>query len=276
MAGAARPAFVRAGRSAVIGADRFLQPVTVYNKRWYPASARYSAPMSDDGDRAPLPTPQAPYHEAMVDLLGALAYGELTGFSRLAADADLAPTLEAKAALARLAAAQFAHFELLRARLAEVGADASAAMAPFVVAVDAFHERTAPSSWLEGLVKAYVGDGIACDFYREVSAYLDDTTHALVTTVLADDGQAQFVVREGCAAIAADPRVAGRLALWGRRLVGEALSQAQRVAADRDGLASLLVGSVDRPGAGLGELVRMFGRLTDAHAARMARLGLSA
>ena len=35
------------------------------------------------------------------------------------------------------------------------------------------------------------------------------------------------------AAIEADPRVAGRLALWGRRLMGEALSQAQRVAAEK-------------------------------------------
>ena len=27
---------------------------------------------------------------------------------------------------------------------------------------------TAPSDWLEGLVKAYVGDSISEDFYREV------------------------------------------------------------------------------------------------------------
>ena len=73
-----------------------------------------------------------------------------------------------------------------------------------------------------------------------------------MTNVVKDTGQAEFVVREVRAAIEADPKVAGRLALWGRRLVGEALSQAQRVAADRDGLAALLVGSADRPGADLG------------------------
>ena len=44
------------------------------------------------------------------------------------------------------------------------------------------------------------------------------------------------------AAIAADPALAGRLALWARRLVGEALSQAQQVAVERDALALLLVG----------------------------------
>ncbi|MFZ0160785.1 MAG: ferritin-like fold-containing protein [Kineosporiaceae bacterium] len=214
------------------------------------------------------------YRTAVVDLLGALAYGELTGFSQLAADADLAPTLSAKAALARLAVGEFTRFEVLHRRLEGMEVSAEAAMEPFVAAIDAFHARTAPSTWLEGLVKAYVGEGIAEDFYREVSAFLDEDVHALVSGVLTDSGQAEFVVREVRAAIETDPRVSGRLALYGRRMVGEALSQAQRVAADRDALAALLVGS--RPGADLAELVRMFGRLTEAHSRRMAQLGLSA
>lgn len=233
--------------------------------------------MSEQPDEVPDPVAaDGPYRQAVVDLLGVLAYGEITAFSRLASDADLAPTLAAKAALGRMAVQEFRHYERLRDRLVELGADPEAAMEPFVVAVDAFHERTAPQTWLEGLVKAYVGDGIASDFYREISAFLDPATHALVTNVVEDGGQGEFVVREVRAAIEADPKVAGRLALWGRRLVGEALSQAQRVAADRDGLAALLVGSPDRPGADLGELVRMFGRLTDGHTRRMAALGLAA
>jgi len=217
----------------------------------------------------------AGYRAAVVDLLGALAYGELTAFSRLAADADLAPTLAAKAALARLATGEFKHFELLRERLEQLGVDPDTAMQPFVAPVDSFHDRTRPGDWLEGLVKAYVGDSIAADFYREISAYLDPTTRELVTDVLSDSGQAGVIVRQVRRAISDDPRVAGRLALWGRRLVGEALSQAQRVAADRDALASLLVGSADRPGADLAELVAMFGRLTGQHTRRMGQLGLT-
>jgi tRNA-(MS[2]IO[6]A)-hydroxylase MiaE-like protein len=218
-----------------------------------------------------------PAHRAAVlDLLGALTYAELTAFSRLAADADLAPSLTAKAALARFAVTEFRHFELLRGRLEALDTDPDAAMEPFVAAFDAFHERTAPQTWLEGLVKAYVGDGIARDFYREISAFLDPRTHELVTRVLQDEGHAEFVQREVRQAIEADPRVAGRLALWARRLVGEALSQAQRVAADRDGLTALLVGSVPGAGADLAELVRMFGRMTEAHTRRMQLLGLSA
>lgn len=213
---------------------------------------------------------------AVVELLGALAYGELTAFTRLAVDADLAPTLTARAALSRLAAAEFAHFEVLHERLAAMGIHPETAMEPFVAALDAFHDRTAPGDWLEGLVKVYVGDGIASDFYREISAFVDPSIRELVTRVLSDHGQAEFVVATVRAAITAEPRVAGRLALWGRRLVGEALSQAQRVAADHDGLTLLLVGSSDRPGADLTEIAQMFSRLTASHTRRMAALGLSA
>jgi ferritin-like protein len=214
---------------------------------------------------------------AVIDLFGVLAYGELTAFARLAADAELAPSLSAKAALARMAVAEFGHFELLRDRLSELGADPDAAMEPFVAAIDGFHERTAPSTWLEGLVKAYVGDGIASDFYREIGAMIDPSSRELVNRVLADTGQAEFVVTAVRSAIAKDPKVAGRLALWGRRLLGEALSQGQRVAADRDALVALLVGRAgSAPGTDLADMARMFVRLTDSHSRRMARLGLSA
>lgn len=214
------------------------------------------------------------YRATVIDLLGALAYGELTAFSRLAADAEMAPNQPAKAALARLAVAEFHHYEVLTGRLTEMGADPDAAMEPFIAPIDDFHDRTRPTGWLEGLVKAYVGDGIATDFYREISAYVDPWTQTLVRSVLQDVGQADFAIKSVREAIEEDPRIGGRLALWGRRLVGEALSQSQRVAVERDDLASLLVGGSNRPGADLAELGRMFSRLTDEHIRRMGRLGL--
>ena len=217
------------------------------------------------------PGPRAPA-DGVLDLLGIVAYAQLTAFFRLTDDAALAVELADKAALAEMAAAEFGHFQLVRRRIEELHADPWQVMAPFVAAVDAFHARTAPADWLEGLVKAYVGDGIAADFYRTVATLLDAPTQALVLEVLADTGHAEFVIERVRAAIAADPKVAGRLALWARRLVGEAFGQAQRVAAEREPLARLLA---DDSRNQLGDIGRMFARLTDDHAARMAALGLS-
>ena len=216
------------------------------------------------------------YRAGALDLLGLLAYGAVSAFDRLAEDARMAPTLPDKVQLATMAARQVTHFERVRDRLAQFDVDAMTAMRPFHEAFNAFHDHTRPKDWLEGLVKAYVGDGIAADFSREVAAFVDADTRALVHEVLADVGQADFVVDKVRAAIAGDPRVAGRLALWGRRLVGEALSQAQRVAADRDALTSLLTGTVDRPGLDLAAASRMFSRLVENHTRRMAALGLQA
>jgi hypothetical protein len=216
------------------------------------------------------------YLAAVVDLLAAVAYGEMSAFERLAEDSKMAPTLQDKAALASMAATEFGHFEGLRDRLGELGADAFEAMEPFSKPFDAFHRRTAPSDWLEGLVKAYVGDGLAADFYREIAAFLDAGTRTLIIDSLADAGQSEFAIDRIRKAIEDDPRVGGRLALWGRRLMGEALSQAQRVAAERDALSALLAGGVDRPGMDLAAIGRLFTRLTENHSARMETLGLSA
>ncbi|MDQ5973648.1 MAG: Hydroxylase [Actinomycetota bacterium] len=232
--------------------------------------------MTEQSPSASMMETDPEYRAAVIDLFGVLAYGELTAFERLAADAAMAPSIDDKAALAGMATAEYRHFVVLRDRLVELGVDPQEAMSPFRRALEDFHAQTAPSDWLEGLVKAYVGDGIGTDFYREIANYVDEDSRALVVSVCADPIQSDFIVDRVRAAINADPRVGGRLALWGRRLVGEALSQAQRVAAERDALSTLLVGGVDRPGTDLAEIGRMLARLTDNHARRMAALGLAA
>lgn len=224
---------------------------------------------------APAANSDPAYRAAVVDLMGAIAYGELSAFERLVDDAKLAPTLADKMALDTMASVQFGHVQPLLDRITELGGDPIEAMKPFAKPFDAFHAKTAPSDWYEGLMKAYVGEGLTADFYREITAFVDADTRQLILDSLQDAGQADFVVGRVKAAIAADHRLGGRLALWGRRLMGEALSQAQRVAAERDSLAALLAGGTDRPGMDLAALSRMFSRLTENHAARMAALELA-
>jgi hypothetical protein len=216
------------------------------------------------------------YVAAVVDFLGVIAYGELSAFERLAEDAKMAPNLQDKAALAGMAATEFGHYRRIAERLKELGTDPMTAMAEFVEALDGFHERTAPADWYESLIKAYVGEGLVADFYREIAAFLDLETRTLIVESLNDAVQASFAVERIREGIAADPRLGGRLALFGRRLMGEALSQAQRVAAERDALTALLAGGVDRPSMDLAAIGRLFNRLTENHTKRMEALGLHA
>ena len=239
-----------------------------------PRRPRPGPSLSTVSDRTTRPAQQRPGAGAAGDLLGAMACGQLAAFSHLAADVVRAPAPGQGLELARLAAAELAGAELLLARLAELGLPAEEAMAPFAAAVAGFHARTAPADWAETLVKAYVGEGIAADFYREVSAGLDPATRELVLRASAGARRTAFVVPAVHAALEREPRLAGRLALWGRRLVGEALTQLQRVAADRDALVSLLGEEVLRPAAGPGGGLLV--RLTEAHARRMESLGLAA
>ena len=212
-----------------------------------------------------------PADAALVDLLGALAYGELCAFDRLADDARMAPTLGARAEMSVMATVELGHYQRLAARLRELDISPDDAMEPFVPALETYHSLTEPSTWLEGVVKAYVGDGMAGDFYREVAEFVDPSTRALIHDVLTDAGRAEFAVREVRAAVTAHPAVAGRLALWARRLVGEAISQTQHVLADRDALMMLLVGGT----GDLTGLSALIGRITDRHEERMVALGLN-
>lgn len=201
-------------------------------------------------------------------VLGMIAYGQLAAFSRLAADAALAPELAQRLELSRLAGIALTRLERIGQRTSELGDDLEPVMAPFAGALVEFDERTSPGSWWERLLKSYVGYGVADDFSRIVAEGLDPVTRDLVLEVLADAGHAHLVVEALAEAASQDPTLASRLALWGRRLVGEALGVVQRVLADHPDLRTLVGEEPDAQ-------QRLFSSLTAEHSRRMERLGLT-
>jgi 1,2-phenylacetyl-CoA epoxidase catalytic subunit len=202
---------------------------------------------------------------SVIDLLGMLAYAELLAFDQMATDAKLAPDLTRRAVLSEMAGSEIVNHRRVAARLAELGADPEQAMTPFRRALDDYHDQTQPNDWLEALTKAYVGDSMADDFVREVVQGLGDADRTLILDVLHDTRYVDYAAEEIRRALAEDPSAANRLSMWARRLVGEALRQAQRVAGERPALAGLLPEN----------LAALLTRLTTAHTARMAAVGLN-
>lgn len=216
------------------------------------------------------------YVAGAVDLLGVLAYGELTTYQSLAVYAFSAPDLASRVALCRYAVADFEHVRRLESRLVELGSTLEEAMQPFTEAIDDLNRRTRSHTWLEGLVKATVADGIIADFYREMARLVDPRTRRVVEEVVADDAKSAYLIDVVRQSVSPGSPEASRLSLWGRRLVGEALTQAQQLAADREAMGGLLVGTVERPGADLGEIGEILRRVTARHTERMGRMGLTA
>ncbi|WP_280495608.1 ferritin-like fold-containing protein [Nocardia asiatica] len=209
-------------------------------------------------------------HPGVTDLFAVLAYGEISAFYRLAEEAKLSPTLRGKVAVAKMAAAEMEHFKTLEAALAARGAEVFDAMAPFVRALDDYHTSTDPSTWLESMVKFYVGDGIAADFYTEIAGALTPDVAAVVRDVLAETRHSEFVVEEVRRAVTESRSERDRLTLWGRRLLGEAITQAQYVMAQRDELTDLVLTAT----GDLNGIAALIERMQDSHAQRMAVLGI--
>ncbi|KWX67155.1 ferritin-like fold-containing protein [Mycobacterium sp. NAZ190054] len=228
------------------------------------ASAPAGRPEGSTGSRV------TPDHPGVNELFALLAYGEVAAFYRLTEEARMAPNLSGRINMASMAAAEMNHYEVLRDALERRGVDVVPAMTKYASALENYHRLTTPSTWLEALVKTYVGDALAADFYLEIADVMPGEVADVVRSVLSETGHSQFVVAEVRSAVTASDRQRHRLALWSRRLLGEAITQAQFVLADHDELVDLVMA-----GGGLSHMTDFFDRLQNTHASRMQELGLA-
>ena len=222
----------------------------------------------------------APDRSDELTLLGLVGQLELIAFTRLAADSALAPSLDQTLRLARFSAGAVTRLERIFDRIRELGGAPQTEVARFAHVMDDFDARTPSSTWWERLLKAYVGYGVADDFCKAAAAGLDEATCALVNEVLDGASHADLVVGELGASCADDAVLTARLALWGRRMVGEALGVVQTLVQSQPGLARLVADGAVVRGAdddhAADAAARLFGRLTAEHTHRMERLGLTA
>ncbi len=159
----------------------------------------------------------------LAHFLGQAAYLQLSFFEGLSRAVTSAPSTASKEAVSRVAGITLDRHHELVAELERTGHDPSAAMETFVGPIDAFQLRTAGSDWFEALLAYSVGSGILDDAFVAIAQGLPGVYPERFAELLSNKVPHGIVAAELRTAIDEHPQLASRLALYGRRLVGDLL-----------------------------------------------------
>ncbi|MCL1869734.1 MAG: ferritin-like domain-containing protein [Promicromonosporaceae bacterium] len=219
--------------------------------------------------------PGAP-ESSLLEVAGLAAYVRLGLFGLIGEHTWDAPDLASAQRMVAIARRVSEQQDVLLAIGASHGLDAVTLMQPFDGVLDAFEARTPESSWWEGLLKGIVGHGVSSDLCRLLARGLTGPQAAEVADAMRysdDDDRATAIVRAG---VDADGRLGSRLALWGRRVVGESLSLAQELMTTRPAFTALARAAASGAGVEGDAVAWVLGELTAEHTRRMDRMGLAA
>jgi hypothetical protein len=123
---------------------------------------------------------------ALVQVLGAVAYGEWKAYEGAKAEAAATDDPEAHRRHRVVAAEELRHHKGFVARLEAMGADPERAMAPFRHTLDRYHGRGSEDPVAEA-VYGYLGEGVASDLLQWLRTVVDDETASFIDTVIADE-----------------------------------------------------------------------------------------
>ncbi len=213
----------------------------------------------------------APENPAVTKLYEIFLAGEYAAVRRLIDESAMAPTTRDRVALMGLMSDEIEHFRVLAAQVEARGGDAEQAIDRHVSVFDKYHRVTEPADWPEVLVKLYIGNGMVADFFAEMVEVLPDGVREVFREVMATTSSSDWARDEVRAAVAADPAIAAPLALWSRRLLGEAITHMQWVLAEDEDVTDLLFA---RPGA-LAGAAAFFDNMAERHGERMADMALA-
>lgn len=197
--------------------------------------------------------------------LGQAAYVQLTIFENLSRAIAAAPTTEAKAGLSRVAGLSLAKHHGLTAEISRRGWEPGEVMEPYTEGTDEFQRFAQGADWFETLVTCYVTAGFLDDFFARLAAGLAPDPGTRIIELLSSRSDEAVLVGELLAAIDDNPRLASRLAMWGRRLIGDTMLVARRALAPSENQL--------RDEA---RIEPVFTELIAAHTRRMDVLGLTA
>jgi hypothetical protein len=224
----------------------------------------------------------APYTPEPKVFLGQLAYLELSQFEILTNELKFSPTTAEKAGLSEAAAKSFQKYRSVAKLLQSSGIDATDAMDPFTERIETFHSRTNGIDWYETVVKVYLVGGLLEDFYKRLAVGLSNELREEVEKALKDATFEKFAKSVLIEAMRENPQLASRLALWGRRLMGDVLLEL-RAAFDNRKLAGVAKSkklTLDAERSvnleAYAKLEPLISELIGAHSMRMDAIGLAA
>ena len=203
-------------------------------------------------------------------LLGRVAYLKLALFESASAVAGRATDLGDRESITRIAAAVLEQHTELTAMIEARGIASAVAMHPFTADIDRYRRRLSESGWHESVLTLHLSAGLLDDFFAGLAAGLPDPDGRRIAEILERDighDSLVAVLQEG---LAADKRLGSRLALWGRRLVGDTLLVARGALADVRDAAGQPASTEER------RIEPVMNDLIAAHTRRMDRLGLTA
>jgi tRNA-(MS[2]IO[6]A)-hydroxylase (MiaE)-like len=202
---------------------------------------------------------------APLSFLGQAAYVQLTLFENLSRTITTAPSTDSKEALSLAASLSLTKHHGLASEIERMKGSPSAVMDPFTTRIDTFQRITSGADWFENLMTCHISAGMLDDFFARLGEGLPAGNARRVAEIYAAESGADVIAAELRTAIAANPRLAARLAMWGRRLVGDTMLVA------RGALATSANSTSDEA-----KIEPVFTELIAAHTRRMDALGLTA
>lgn len=201
----------------------------------------------------------------LTEFLGRSAYIELTLFENLSRAISNAPTVAAKASIGRAAEITLGRHRALVAEITRAGGTAAEVMEPYTKVVDEFERVTHGADWFETVVTCYLTTGFLDDFFARLAAGLSGDTADRIGAIFRGESGEALLAEQISLAIDENPRLASRLAMWGRRLVGDTMLVSR----------SSLVYSENHK-SDEARIEPVFTELIAAHTRRMDALGLTA
>lgn len=210
---------------------------------------------------------------ATVEVLGALAYGQLRSFAATASTIPLAPDIGMADLIAAWAAAENERYRQLRDHLEVRTELADAVMERQRAHFDGYFDRAPLDDWFGACVFFALGLPLASDFVRAVAPTLDDETAALVMDTF-DRGEIEAGAVAQLSQLLTDDDARERARALTADMLGRALTGYQSVMADTDALKVLLEADRGQDESGEQRVKRLALDMLQGHRRRVLELEL--